>query len=216
MTDEANYTLPVWSPRLRKAQIARLYEACGRGMIDEELIDDAGFSLYARAESILAATEASRGRTPCASCESVVEHTPWENELLKCLHCGWECPWRVYKKTIKYKNLNAGGMKPFLEEFVQKFPKARSHSDRLILIDTLVHRYHWESSSGNGRPGACCLIEGKLKDIMPFLDRLSYGAETPKEVEATREEWRKKWRKNKWKGRVEQMVARGRLPGNSG
>jgi hypothetical protein len=99
---------------------------------------------------------------------------------------------------MKYKHLFAGGMKPFLEEFVREFPHARTHSDRFILIDTLIHRYHWESVGKPSRPGACCLIEGKLKDIMPFLDALSYGDEVPDEVQATREAWRKEWRGSRW------------------
>jgi hypothetical protein len=66
-----------------------------------------------------------------------------------------------------------GGMKPFVLEFVQKFPKMKSPSDRLILIDTLIHRFHWESDRGSGRPGVAGLIEGKWKDIMPFLDKLN-------------------------------------------
>ena len=45
---------------------------------------------------------------------------------------------------------------------------------------------------------------------MPFLDSLSYGEQTPKEVEATREEWREKWDKNRWKARVQQMIVRDR------
>jgi len=207
MGTTANYRLPVWAPRLRKAQIAQLYEASGRGFIDEELIDDVGFSLLARAESILAATEASRGRAQCPVCSIIFEH---DHEDLKCSHCGWECSWEAYKKTIKYKHLNAGGMKPFLEEFAEAFPQARSHTDRLVLIDTLIHKYHWETSTGGGRPGACCLIEGKMSNIMPFLDGLSYGEQTPVEVEATREEWRRKWDKNKWKDRVQKMKNRDR------
>jgi len=167
-----------------------------------------------RAESILAATEASRGRVSCPECNSVIEHIPWENELLECVQCGWKCPWKFYKKTIKYKQLNAGGMKPFLEEFVQKFPKAKSHSDKLILIDTLIHRYHWESATGGGRPGACGLIEGKMSNIMPFLDELSYGGEIPKDLHSTREEWRKKWSRNKWKPRIAKTIERDK-PKNS-
>jgi hypothetical protein len=69
-----------------------------------------------------------------------------------------------------------------------------------VLIDTLIHRFHWASEQG--RPLATALIEGKMKDIMPFLDRLSYGESIPPEVEKTREEWRRKWEKNLWsKGR---------------
>jgi len=37
-----------------------------------------------------------------------------------------------------------------------------------------------------------------MKDIVAFLDRLSYGDDIPPEIERSREEWRKKWRKNAW------------------
>ncbi|MFQ5697121.1 MAG: hypothetical protein ACE5IL_02420 [Myxococcota bacterium] len=170
----------------------------GRGAIDEELIDDVGFSLLARCESVLAATEAGRGRAGCPRCGLVVKHVPWRNEILECRGCGWRCRWQAYRKTIRYKHLFAGGMKPFLEEFVRDFRRAGTHSDRFIAIDTLIHRYHWENLGKASRPGACCLIEGKLKDIMPFLDALSYGESIPEEVRATRERWREEWRRSRW------------------
>ena len=210
MSNKPEYKLPVWAPRLRKAKIAQLYAASGRGIVDEELVDDVGYSLYARAESILAATRASRGNALCPNCEHIFEH---DHNRLKCPDCNWECPWEWYMKTIKYKHLNAGGLKPFLEDFVSKFPNAKTASERLILIDTLIHRYHWESSTGGGRPGACCLIEGKMNNIMPFLDGLSYGNDIPEEINKTRDEWRKKWQNNKWKPRIENMMARDRNTG---
>jgi len=58
---------------------------------------------------------------------------------------------------------------------------------------------HWVSAdSAGGRPGAASLIEGKMKDIMPFLDRLSHGDNIPPQVAQTREKWRKKWSNNPW------------------
>ena len=67
------------------------------------------------------------------------------------------------------------------------------------MIDTLIHRFHWESAAGSGgRPGACNLIEGKMKDIMPFLDRLTYGDSVPAGIRQTREQWRSKWAQNPW------------------
>jgi len=199
MTDETEFQLPVWSPRVRKTKIARLYASIGKGIMDEELIDEVGFSLLARCESVLTATDTSQGRgARCPSCDSLVEFTTWQDENLECESCGWRCPKQAYKKTIKYKHLHAGGMKPFLAEYVREFPRARTPSDRFILIDTLIHRYHWEFVGKPSRPGACCLIEGKLKDIMPFLDALSYGESVPEDVQATREEWRKVWRDSRW------------------
>jgi len=197
--NDAEIQIPVWSPRVSKSKIARLYASIGKGIVDEELIDDVGFSLLARCESVLTATDTGEGRgARCPNCDSLVKFTTWQDEQLECKSCGWQCPKQAYKKTIKYKHLFAGGMKPFLEEFAREFPRARTHSDRFILIDTLIHRYHWENVGSGGRPGACCLIEGKLKDIMPFLDALSYGGDIPEEVQATREQWRKEWRASRW------------------
>ena len=144
MSNETERQRPVWSPRVSKSRIARLYERCGQGIFDEELIDDVGFSLYARCKSILSATQRL-----CPSCETALHHMP---EALECPGCGWECPRDAYRKSIKYKHLFAGGMKPFLEEFIQEFPAASSHQQRMILIDTLIHRCHWEFSGGGGRP----------------------------------------------------------------
>ena len=56
-----------------------------------------------------------------------------------------------------------------------------------------------ERFGGGGHHGAAgCLIEGKLKDIMPFLDSLSYGENAPQGVHDTREAWRKEWRSSRW------------------
>jgi ribosomal protein L37AE/L43A len=199
MSDDGDYQLPVWSHRLRKAQIERLYRSCGQGRLDEELIDEVGFSLLARCESMLQVSEAMRGRPPCPRCGAAAEFDKGAPTFAKCADCGWTCPWALYKKTYQRKGLFAGGMESFVRDFVRKFASARSHGEKLVLIDTLIHRFHWESGThAGGRPGACSLIEGKMKDIMPFLDGLSYGDDIPPEVAQTREEWRRKWQANPW------------------
>ncbi len=206
MTDQADYLLPTWAPRVRKAKIAQLYKTAGLGIIDSDIVNEVGYAFYERCCSILEASSAVRGKVHCPNCNFIIEHVPWESEVVACAKCDWECPWEVYQKTYQRKNLTVGGLRPFIEEYVDKFPKERSPSNRLVLIDTLIHCFHW----GGGRPGSANLIEGKLKDIMPFLDKLSYGDQIPGGVEATRDEWRQKWQQNKWKTRVEQMTARKR------
>jgi len=199
MSDKSDYQLPVWAHRLRKSQIERLYKSCGQGYLDEELIDDVGFSLHARCTSMLQVSEAIRGRPPCPSCGATAQLDKGPTTFAKCADCGWTCPWTLYKKTYQRKGLFAGGMESLVRDFVRKFAATRSHRERLVLIDTLIHRFHWESGDhAGGRPGASSLIEGKMKDIMAFLDRLSYGDDTPPEVAHNREEWRRKWRGNPW------------------
>ncbi len=199
MSDNSNYQLPVWAPRLRKFQIEQLYKSCGQGLLDEELIDDVGFSLYSRCISMLQVREAMCGNPPCPSCGAPAQLDEEPAPFARCANCGWTCPWALYQKTYQLKGLFAGGLEPFIKDFVSKFPATHSHSERMVLIDDLIHRFHWESEGvTDGRPGATSLIQGKMKDIMAFLDRLDYGDDIPPEIARTREEWRKKWRENAW------------------
>ena len=203
MSSREDYVLPVWARRVRKKMIARLYESSARHLIDEELLDEVGYALLARCESMLDVQSAQDGRVPCPCCRSIVNRTEEEMDAdvdagLLCQICGWTCTWFSYRKTFRYKNMGTMGMKSVLMDFVRQFPKAQSPGDRLILIDMLIHRFHWEGDLDSGRPGAATLIEGKMKDIMPFLDKLNYGDHVPPEAEATRARWRKLWRGSNW------------------
>lgn len=198
MADESEYRLPTWAPRVSKVKIERLYRGSARGLLHEDLIDDVGYALYARCESMLEVTEILRtGRPRCPECRAVIPKRNWQpDEELVCPACEWRCPAQAYNKTYARKNFGTGGLDEEIREFMRKFASARSPGDKLVLIDTLIHRFHW--ASAQGRPLAAALIEGKMKDIMPFLDRLSYGENVPPEVTQMREEWRRKWADNLW------------------
>jgi hypothetical protein len=199
MSDNNNYLLPVWATRLRKIQIERFYQSCGRGLLDEELIDEVGFALYSRCISMLQVREAMLGTPPCPGCGAPAQLYEDPVPFARCAKCGWVCPWDLYQKTYQLKGLFAGGLEPFVRDFVARFPATHSYSERVVLIDSLIHRFHWESTgSTDGRPGATSLIQGKMKEVVDFLDRLSYGDNIPPELDQTREEWRRKWRKNAW------------------
>lgn len=199
MADTGTYQLPRWAPRLSKLQIQRLYQSCGRDLLDEGLIEDVGFSLYARCISMLKVSEAVRGHPPCPRCDATARVDKQPGAFARCADCGWMCPWDQYQKTYQRKGLFAGGLEPFVRDFVDRFAASHSPRERLGLIDSLIHRFHWESAgASDGRPGATSLIEGTMKDIMTFLDRLTYGDDIPPEIERTREEWRRKWRENAW------------------
>ena len=199
MSDDRKDQLPIWAPRLRKSQIERLYQSCGQGLLDEELIDEVGFSLYSRCISMLQVREAMFGKPPCPNCDTTAQIV-WDSApFARCPACGWMCPWDLYIKTYQHKGLFAGGFEPFVRDFVRQFPATQSYQERMVLIDGLIHRFHWESAGvTDGRPGATSLIQGKMKDVMAFLDRLSYGDNIPPAITRTREEWRRKWDENAW------------------
>lgn len=199
MSDTSTYQLPVWSPRVKKSQIERLYQSCGRGLLDEDLVDEVGFALYLRCVSMLKVSAAIRGNPLCPNCDHTAQVSTEPNPFANCSNCGWKCPWDQYQKTYQRKLLFAGGLEPFVKDYVQKFPEMRAHPERMVLIDTLIHRFHWETDGNDdGKPGATGLIEGKLHDVVAFLDRLSYGDNIPPEIERTREAWRKRWRESHW------------------
>lgn len=49
----SEYVLPKWAPRVPKALIARLYETSARNLLDDELVDEVGYALLVRCESML-------------------------------------------------------------------------------------------------------------------------------------------------------------------
>jgi hypothetical protein len=164
--------LPTWAPRVAQRMIRRLYETDAQGIYDLDLIDEVGYGLLARCESFITANRARAGELPCPECGETVQR----EEMLHC-PCGWTLPWAAYFKTIQHKQLS--GAEPVLVQFrdyVRAFPAARTPQQKMLLIDRLIHGFHWYyKTNGPTRPVAVNLIEGRLGDVVAFLERLSYG-----------------------------------------
>jgi len=182
--------LPEWAPRLPQWKIRRLYETDANGIYDQELIEDVGYGLLSRCKSFVAAVEATRGRAVCPLCGALVEHSGDKEQMLRC-DCGWELSWWSYFTTIQHKQLS--GADPVLalfQDYVDRFPHADSPRAQMLLIDELIHGFHWFYKTNTPtRPVAVNLIEGRLGQVMDFLDELTYGAgSTPGTVE-TKAQW---------------------------
>ena len=103
--------------------------------------------------------------------------------------------WVEYFATIRRKQLY--GAEPVLaqfREFVTRFPSARSFREKVLLIDALIHSFHWNQKYGFTRPVAVNLIQGRLEEVITFLDRLSYGEGSTVGVQQTRLDWDQKSR----------------------
>lgn len=181
---------PDWAPRLKKKDIARLYATDALGIHDQALIEEVGIGLLARCESILAATEAWGGRAPCPACEAIIEHTADKESVLRCAQCGWQGSWRAYQATYRRRQLVAGSMASYIRDYVERYPRARSLGEKMVLIDTLIHHYHGEIMDHPCRPGALNLIEGRMDDIVAFLDGLSRGGQSTAGVVERGERWK--------------------------
>jgi hypothetical protein len=182
--------IPSWAPRVPQHKIRQLYLNDANGIYDNELIDDVGYALLARCESFLIANDAAQGRVICPVCSTTILHTGNSDEVLCCKQCGWEMVWKEYFATFQHKQLY--GAEPVLKlfrDFVKRFPSASKLHEKVLIIDTLIHGFHWNQKYGCTRPVAINLIEGKLSDVITFLDSLTYGAENTEGVDETHAEW---------------------------
>lgn len=97
--------------------------------------------------------------------------------------------WDEYWKTFKGQQLNAGGAASFFRDYVDAYPRSRSHQAKALAIDRLIHAFHHDVSGIPCRAACVNLIQGKLSTVIQFLDELSAG-EPGSDFTRTRDEWR--------------------------
>ncbi len=182
--------VPRWAQRVPQAKIKQLYETDARGLYDEELVEEVGWALYARCRSLIEAEAARQGRAKCHRCEGIIVHSCGKEEVLRCPACGWEITWGAYFRSIQRKQLSGPDLVGIFTEFTSRFPHAARAQQKMVLIDQLLHSFHWNVETGPRRPSAVNLIEGKLWEVIAFLDRLSYGEGSTPGTREQRAAWR--------------------------
>ena len=81
------------------------------------------------------------------------------------------------------------GAEPVLGQFrdyIEGWPRARTPRAKMLLIDRLIHGFHsyYKAEGEPTRPVAVNLIGGRLRQVLEFLDELTYG---PGSTPGTRE-----------------------------
>lgn len=180
---------PRWGGRVPKWKIARVYEDDARGIHDGDLIDDIAYTLLVRCQSMLSVAEARRGRAACPGCGAVVEHPATRGCALACASCDWTGSWNAYRASFDGQHLIAPGLEPFCREYIHRLRAARTPQDKMLCVDWLIHRFHWEGTALRGQPGAVCLIEGRASDVNAFLSALSSGIRQDDGVGDPRRYW---------------------------
>jgi hypothetical protein len=88
------------------------------------------------------------------------------------------------------------GAEPVLQlfrEYVAAYPVAHTSRERMLLIDRLLHGFHWYYKDGTPtRPVAINLIEGRLGDVIAFLEALTYSANSTPGMQKTYATWDKR------------------------
>ena len=181
-----------WAAKVSRESIQRLYRADASGILDEELIDEVGWALWSRCDSILTVTAAHYGRMVCPGCGAAFDHGgPWrDDEVILCAGCGWQLPWPSYHQTYRGKQLFGINALAVFELYQRDFPRAQAANLKMALIDQLIHGFH-QGLREIGRPAAANLITGSMKEVIRFLDGLTNGAVSAAGLGDSREEWRR-------------------------
>lgn len=170
--------LPQWAPRVRPEQIRRLYAGEAAGLLDEELLDEVFYAMRARCDSIVTVTEASEGRVRCPACDGVFLRQGGDNGTqMKCPACGWTLTWGKYLKTYQGMQLHGGGALPAINAFLQEGSAASNPQKKMLLIDALLHAYHWEAEENPTRPVAVNMIQGTIHSVVALLEEIGYGSD---------------------------------------
>lgn len=182
-----------WSPKVRQSEIQRLYTNDARGLIDESLIDNVGWALYMRCESILLVVT---GRVRCPRCRAIFDCVRYNkkppHEVFPCSECGWSITEAEYTQSHRNQDLSGMGAMEAFAAFVERYPNAASARERVLLIDRLIHAFHHDlkRSDHPHRAAAINLIEGSQAQVLAFLDRLTYGKESTPGTQETQNRWR--------------------------
>ncbi len=174
--DKARFNRYRWSPKLSRQTLKRLYESDAKGLMDEELVDNVGYTLYARClqgrdERLLIES----GKLKCHHCGEI-----WRvrgmGTLIEC-SCGYQYLFRDYMRSFRTDNMPSGAATAIFNAFIEDWPCAKGYAEKMRLVDGLIHEFHINLNSGvRGRFVGVNLIEGSKKQIGDLIFGLAYGS----------------------------------------
>jgi hypothetical protein len=160
-----------WAKRLRPQLLARLYESDARGFRDLDLCDEVGSILHDRCETfrLVAAREVE-----CPICRTAFRVSQREATVCPGAGCAWQTDFLHYQESIRKHYAATGRAIDAYEAFRRGWSRARTYSEKMLLIDQLIHAFHFDEKAGRPTKSiASKLLEGNKKEVVRFLDRLS-------------------------------------------
>jgi len=171
--DSARFNQYRWSPKLSRNKLKTLYVSDAKGIQDEALLDDVGYTLFARClqgrdERVIVES----CKLKCHHCQAILEGS---RTLITC-PCGYQYLVRDYLRAFHKENMPSGAATPIFNAFLVAWPRAKGYAEKMRLVDGLVHEFHINLTSGvKGRFVGINLIEGSKKQIETLILELAYG-----------------------------------------
>ena len=161
-----------WSPKVSRQNLKKLYENDAKGLPDEELLDDVGYTLYSRClqgrdERLLIES----GKMKCHNCQKILTAS---RTLIQC-ECGSQYLFREYMRSFRKENMPSGAATKIFNAFIEDWSHAKGYAEKMRLVDGLIHEFHINLSSGvKGRFVGINLVQGTKKQIGELIVTLSY------------------------------------------
>ena len=161
-----------WVPRVSQSKIRRLYKSSVDMRLDSELLDDIGYTFYTRCVQGKEIKELyHEGKLKCFHCGSVIVYS---KALTQC-ECGYQYYYRDYMLSYASNKMPTGGAQYVYDEFIERWPKAKTDVKKMFVIDWLIHECHMNITSGAKRDfTGRNLIQGNYKEIKKLIMELAY------------------------------------------
>ena len=183
-----------WAKRVSRRDIQRLYESDSRGMLDEDLLDKVHYAIHARVVDMFEVREAQQyGRVKCRGCGASVP-SPYrmggynKNNPLKCEQCGWEVTCGEFYDSYTGGSMLPGSVTDLFECYLERFPKARTTAEKMLLVDWLIHQFHVMQGVAR-KPVGENVIQGTVDQVRELIESLASGPDSTQGL-SSREEWR--------------------------
>ena len=171
--DPAKLNRFCWPEKLSRSKLVALYLSDAAGLVDEALLDDVGYALYARCklgQELRPLLE--KGRMICHHCGKVIAATSYTTPA-QC-ECGQLYTYREYRRSCNASNIPGGRATPIFDAFVEKWTACKDAKDKMLAIDWLIHECHVSVMSGvRGRSVCVNLIEGTAAQLRDMLEMLA-------------------------------------------
>ena len=162
-----------WAPKVSRVKLVNLYNGEAHGCLDLDLLDDVGYSFYARCKQGDEVRKCmDRGHIICHYCGK--ELIPVSYTAVVPCPCGHCYTYREYRRSCNTANIPGGRAEPVFRAFMDKWPGCKDEKEKMLLIDRLIHECHVSLMSGEkGRSVCVNLIEGTIPQLRDMLERLA-------------------------------------------
>lgn len=165
------YNVFYWPAKLDIYKLKQLYLLDAKGIYDAVLADEVGLILYIRCK--YGKEDMERMEKSIIRCHNCGKELAGEGDFRQC-SCGYQYSYREYRRNFRRNNMPTGAASKVFDEFIVKWSLAKNYSEKMILIDALLHEFHLSLISGaTHRPVAMNFMDGTRRQVEDVISRLA-------------------------------------------